>query len=236
MKRINLLVVCILFMQAAFAQWQGNFQMSVINSSRPEPVVIDFTIKDTISLMVIKNERMAPFKTITDRGNNTSTMLIEQGGTNMAIRRKINNHPASAAQNESNVKVIATEEVKEISGYKCKKYLASDENKNMEYWMTEEDILPWLEVLEITKTPGRGMARMQRPIGYQDMKGVPVQYIITDRKTNEITTVTFSNIKKQPVPNSVFDMSGYQMQEMPDLPPGMEMPMPPGATPHSDHK
>lgn len=230
MKKLNVIIVCLLAMQCAYSQWEGSFKMSVINSSRPEPVVIDFTIKDTISLMEIKNEKMPPFKTITDRGNNTSVMLIDQGTTKMAIRRKLNNNPMNSNPQESNVTVTATDEIKEISGYKCKKYIASDDHKNMEYWTTEENVMPWLDVLEITKTPSRGMARMQRPIGFKELKGVPIQYIITDKKTNEITTVTFSDIRKHPVTNAPFDLSSYQMQEMPD------MPMPPGEAPMNEHK
>jgi hypothetical protein len=148
--------------------------------------------------------------------------------------------------------VKETGETKVIEGYHCRKVTINNGKISAEAWITDDiqmnfgDLVNDISSAMRQPRPGSNPADAQKmPKFPAGLRGFPVLVTSTNVKTKEVTTFALANVKKQPVEEKVFDITGYRQVEvpmMPPPPPGMEdredgppaPPAPKGKGPHTN--
>jgi len=123
--------------------------------------------------------------------------------------------------------VTETQETKKIDGYTCKKVLIKTASTSTEAWVTSEVPVNYQQISSSLSNalsqprPGAGdpMHAPKQPKYPSSLKGFPLLITTTNLKTKEITTTTISEVKKAPVDEKKFDIAGYQVMDMPMMPP-----------------
>jgi hypothetical protein len=203
--------------QFVMAQFEGKFTMTIVNEKRPEPMVINYTMKGD-KIMTEMNMRGNTMKSIIDNTAGTTTMLMDRGGNKTAMRTKFAGMPALAEEKKEEPKVTKTTETKVIEGQDCIKYIIETAENTTELWITSINTFGFKDAIEAFSRTNQGrMFARNKPVGYEKIEGTPLQYIIKNKTTNETTTVTFGNITKTQIADAVFDLTGYQIMEMPSM-------------------
>ena len=110
-------------------------------------------------------------------------------------------------ENKKNSAVVEkTDEIKEIAGYKCRKYKMTTENGPTELYATDK----------IRPENDRGK------YGHKDVKGFPLMIKVTTTQSGASTTMTMvaTKVDKSVKDNSIFDLKvpeGYEEKTMDDL-------------------
>ncbi len=220
MKKITLSII-LLIISAIFAGAQnftGSYTMRIESAEKKFATEMKINIKgDKIAMDMVTPQNAGKFRMIMDKKEQTNTMLTEKdGGNKMAMVMKMPDMAEPAESKMKETKITKTDETKTIEGYTCKKIIADNEDMTNEVWMTEEVGLNYYDMMGMLNR-GRGPAASMTPKMeyYKDIKGMPLEMTITDKKKNgEVTIIKILNLKKGDVDDSVFDITGYKMMDM----------------------
>ena len=210
MKKIFIsALLSLLFVSGVFAQKEGTCTM-VMESATNKLYNrnIDLFIKPGKVLMQTNVAEMGgmTMNMILDSKANAMFMLMDAGGEKNAFKMPFPKPEDLKGKVKAPV-ITDTKETRVIEGYNCHKLLVKTDQASSEVWVTN-DVDFSFDAISTALSQGAKDASM--PTGY---KGFPIQ-IITMKGTDKVT-MTFKNIKKGPVNDSLFDLTGYKLTEMP---------------------
>lgn len=212
----------------------GSFTMTIsdlgqpANKAKKNPPIVTTCFVDSYqyaSFMDMPGEEkeMDKVRVIVDRKENTQTILTENNGEkkgfkskrpNVDVRRK-NGKPEEAP------KVTKTSKNRTIDGYLCYLYTVETKDDLSEIWVTNAlDI----NMLDIYGSDKRMNAKMT---AYSEIKGFPIENMITDKKDGTQVLMKVSNIKKGLSDKSMFSTEGYEIMDRGSLIPGQPSKNPP---------
>lgn len=215
MKKLITVIACLIVGQACKAQFEGTFTMNVMNDKRPEGVTVNYTVKGQ-KILTVMTVNGNTFKTMIDNVAGTSTMLMDQGGAKRGIRSRIPPQLASQTSQSETPTITETNEKRDIQGYSCRKVIVENAESKVDFWITDQILPGFARAIEaLSNTNQARMMAGTKPLGYENIKGSALEYVITTKKTGALTTVKFENIKQEKIDDTVFDISGYEIMEMP---------------------
>ncbi|MDX2002287.1 MAG: DUF4412 domain-containing protein [Chitinophagales bacterium] len=127
----------------AVLAFEGKMVMTVTNGQKTDN--INMTVKD--KMLMIEAPSMKGSRVIINTASGETNVIMDGEGQKMAIKLNINSLKKvgglSAFMGNTNTPgkqptVKATTETKTINGYKCTKYLVTDDDITGEYWITKD--------------------------------------------------------------------------------------------------
>ncbi|HMT27660.1 MAG TPA: DUF4412 domain-containing protein, partial [Bacteroidia bacterium] len=150
---------------------------------------------------------------IVDHAAKKQYMLMDGNGQKMAMVMEMTDIE-KAIEQAKDPKITVTKETKVIDTYKCTKVISETEENTSDMWLTQDLGLNYSDLYKMVttnKSPAGGNYGMP---AMKNIKGFPIQMIITDKKKGETTTINIRKISKAKVDDKVFSMEGYQMMDM----------------------
>lgn len=155
---------------------------------------------------------------IIDQKEKMQYMLMDDGkGNKMAMKtRKMK--VTGMEENEKNAAdITVTDETKTIDGHVCKKMIAKDEDGTWTGWMAQDIEMPFHSVMRDMRGKGAEM----HDDALAGVHGFPLEYEWVSNDGKERVTCRIRDLKLGTVDEGAFSMKGYQLMEMPMMPPGM---------------
>lgn len=112
-------------------------------------------------------------------------------------------------------KVVVTNEMKTLLGYRCRKVIAETSTANMVMWVAE-DLKFSLGQLMAYSSMGRNRKKAGSSY-WGSVKGASLETVVTDKSSGSVSTILVKEISTERPDASLFDISDYQQMEMPSL-------------------
>jgi hypothetical protein len=148
------------------------------------------------------------------KGDHQYMLMTDDKGGKMAMKQKRQKDQVKGSEKESDLKMERTDETKTIDGHLCRKYIGSDKEGTWIGWIAEDLKSPF----EHVSGQYAGGKNRNRPENYTDGLPLEMTWESTDKKDKVVMYVR--DLKIGSVDESLFDISGYQIMEMPSLPMG----------------
>ncbi|MCB0794504.1 MAG: DUF4412 domain-containing protein [Flavobacteriales bacterium] len=204
--------------------WTGSFTMEVHSfkdgaEEEHSPISIDYTMTDDkMAFHPVIDKESGDMRTIFDLKEKHMYTLIDNGsGQRTAMKMnmmRVNVDAMEEPPASNEVKIERTAETKTIDGHACNKYIAVTEDGRSEAWVAEG------VAFDLRKAFGR-MVSGNKAQDWQRMPfegGLVMEMTYEKREGNEKIVTYTRDLKVGEVDRSVFDISGYQVQDMTALP------------------
>ncbi len=145
------------------------------------------------------------------QGDHQYMLMTDDKGGKTAMKQKRKKEKVKGSEKESDLKMERTDQTKMIDGHLCRKYIGSDKEGTWEGWIAEEVKSPF----EHVSGNYAGAKARQRPENYTDGLPMEMTWESTDKKDKVVMYIR--DLKIGSVDESLFDISGYQIMEMPSL-------------------
>lgn len=212
-KTALLTLIALLFIFPSVAQ-DLSFTMEMISTKQKDPIIMKVASKgNKIALTPQVTGTQGQMKIIVDHGAKKQYMLMDANGQKMAMAMDLTDIEKAIEQSKD-PKVTITKETKVIDGYKCTKVITETDETISEMWLTEDLGLNYGDLYKMVSSNKSPQGSNYGIPVMKNVKGFPVQMVITDKKKNEPMTVNIKNISKAKVEDKAFSMEGYQMMDM----------------------
>jgi len=212
-KTTLLTLVALLFMFPLVAQ-DLSFTMEMTSAKQKDPVIMKVVSKgNKIALTPQVTGTQGQMKIIVDHTAKKQYMLMDANGQKMAMAMDMTDIEKAIEQSKD-PKITITKETKVIDGYKCTKVITETDESISEMWLTEDLGLNYGDLYKMVSSNKSPQGSNYGIPAMKNVKGFPVQMVITDKKKNEAMTINIKNISKAKVEDKSFSMEGYQMMDM----------------------
>ncbi|HPF90981.1 MAG: DUF4412 domain-containing protein [Flavobacteriales bacterium] len=155
---------------------------------------------------------------IIDQKEKMQYMLMDDGkGNKMAMKTRKMKVTGMEESNRNAADIQVTDETKTIDGHVCKKMIAKDEDGTWTGWMAQDIEMPFHSVMRDMRGKGAEM----HDDALAGVHGFPLEYEWVSNDGKERVTCRIRDLKLGTVDEGAFSMKGYQLMEMPMMPPGM---------------
>jgi hypothetical protein len=113
-------------------------------------------------------------------------------------------------------KITQTNETKRINGYLCRKVIAETSTSIMDMWVTN-DLKFSLGKLMAYSSMGKGRKKSSAGNGWGSVKGASLETVVTDKERGSVSTILVKEISTERPSADLFDITSYQVMEMPSL-------------------
>jgi len=162
-------------------------------------------------LMPIQAQQM---RMLTDLRGNWSYTLIDNGqGSRTAMKMKRPELAADSDAKGEQPKITVTKETKVIEGHTCTKVIATSKEGTWTAWVATGLRNAFLDM-------ARGMdgqAAQQNRYARTDVEGFPLEYEWVPAQGDERVVCFIKDLVVGKVDETLFDLSGYQMMELPSF-------------------
>ncbi len=188
--------------------------MEMTSAKQKEPVTMKIVSKGTkIAMTPQVTGTQGQMKIIVDHAAKKQYMLMDGNGQKMAMVMEMTDIEKAIEQSKD-PKITITKETKVIDGYKCTKVITETDESVSEMWLTEDLGLNYGDLYKMVSSNKSPQGSNYNIPAMKNVKGFPVQMVMTDKKKNETVTVNIKNISKAKVDDKVFSLEGYQMMDM----------------------
>ncbi len=213
-------LLSIVLITAAFAQDAAPFTGSVTLEmhtfkkgveDKDSPVNMKYwSTPDKVLFQPQMDQKSGEMKILVDlKGDHQYMLMTDEKGGKMAMKQK--RHKVKDNVENEDFKMERTDETKNIEGHVCRKYIGSDKKGTWEGWIAEELKSPF----EHISGAQSGAKSKTQPQNYTDGLPMEMTWESTDKKDKVVMYVR--DLKVGEVDQSLFDISGYQIMEMPSL-------------------
>lgn len=212
-KTSLLTLITFLFMFPLVAQ-DLSFTMEMTSTKQQDPMIMKVVSKgNKIALTPQVAGTQGQMKIIVDHGAKKQYMLMDANGQKMAMAMDMTDIE-KAIEESKDPKITITKESKVIDGYKCTKVITETAETNSEMWLTEDLGLNYGDLYKMVSSNKSPQGSNYGIPAMKNIKGFPVQMVITDKKKNEPMNINIKNISKAKVDEKAFSLAGYQMMDM----------------------
>lgn len=113
-------------------------------------------------------------------------------------------------------KITQTNETKTINGYLCRKVIAETSTSIMDMWVAN-DLKFSLGKLMAYSSMGKGRKQAASGNGWGNVKGASLETVVTDKAKGSTSTILVKEISTESPSGDLFDMTDYQVMEMPSF-------------------
>lgn len=115
-------------------------------------------------------------------------------------------------------KITQTSETKRINGYLCHKVIAETSTSIMDMWVTNDLKFNLGKLMAYSKmNMGKGRKQASADNGWGNVKGASLETVVKDKQRGSTSTILVKEISTEHPSASLFDMTDYQVMEMPSL-------------------
>ncbi|MBK8226326.1 MAG: DUF4412 domain-containing protein [Flavobacteriales bacterium] len=198
----------------------GSFRMEMHTfkndkEDKHSPVNIRFWGRaDMILYELMMPDQAQQMRMLTDLRGNWSYTLIDNGqGSRMAMKMKRPELPADGSAKGEQPVVTVTKETKVIEGHTCTKMIATSKEGTWTAW-----VATGLRNAFIDMARGMdGQAAQQNRHARTDVEGFPLEFEWVPAQGDERVVCYIKELVVGKVDESLFDISGYQLMEMPSF-------------------
>ncbi len=190
----------------------GSFTMRMENSKDKQVTTSECYLKgaNMLAITTMSNNPGKKIKVIVNADDHAMYMIDDDKKT--AMKMPFDQMASAVQANTDEPKVTFTDEYQTINGYKCRKVLSDSKTGTSENWITNDVDIDFSSVSKAFASLSRGSGRPANE--YADFKGFPIKCIITGKQDGHVSTITYTNIKAGSVDASLFDVSGYKIQDI----------------------
>ncbi len=226
MRKILALLLLIPFLQlhAQDDGFVGSFDMQIHTykkdkEEKDSPVTVRFWSKEDQLVMqpLMKGPDAQDVRMITDmKKDEMYTLITDASGKKMAMkmpRPKVD--PAQAGEGEDDMEKTKTNETRTIEGHTVRKYVGRDEDGSWTAWVAEDLKAPFEQ---FSRALGGGATGKKQPKGPATLAdGMPLETTWEAHDGREKMVMYMKNLKVGSVDEKAFDMSGYEVMELPGM-------------------
>ncbi len=220
MKKISLFLAGMLVSVSILAQSKAQFTMTMksFKNGVPEKEThsIDYNIKDG-EIAVHTPEKDKSMTIIMNPETKMMTTLMESKGRKSGSKMKM---PEMMMAKEGEperdpVKLTATNEHKEINGYKCTKYEMESTKYNGYIWMTQDVKWNYADFAKSMSKMGSRMNKNSAVVKIDEaIKGFPILMFQKEKEGKDSFEVSYSNIQIGKCNEAMFSMEGYEITDV----------------------
>jgi hypothetical protein len=180
-----------------------------------QKVALEFLEQSGVEKQSLKNMSM-----IMHPEDQTVYMLMKQGGRKMALKTQV---PESTSDEEedNNVEIKKTGKTKKINGYTCHEYIVTDteNNREMQAWVATNKKFNNKRLFFYQNANPQQQKSSKGKRQRYDVEGWTMEATGTNTETGrKLYKYNISKVKEGKVNEDVFDLSGYQVMDMSDMP------------------
>ena len=155
---------------------------------------------------------------IIDQKEKMQYMLMDDGkGNKMAMKTRKMKVTGMEENDKNAADITVTDETRTIDGHLCKKVIAKDEDGTWTGWMATDIEIPFRSFMRDMDRQGGGL----HDEALAGVFGFPLEYEWVSNDGKERMTCKMRDLKVGTVDEGAFSLTGYQLMEMPMMPPGM---------------
>jgi hypothetical protein len=147
--------------------------------------------------------------------------FILMSGTNgkMAMRKTYDNiNEMLDTTKIERPKITQTNETKTINGYLCHKVIAETSAAIIDMWVTNDLKFSLGKLMAYSKmNMGRGRKQAATDNGWGNVKGASLETVVKDKAKGSTSTILVKEISTERPSASLFDITDYQVMEMPSF-------------------
>ena len=227
---LRTITLCMLFTVGAFASaflapggndaFVGSFRMEMHTykngkEDKHSPVNIRFWSRaDMILYELVMPGQAQQMRMLTDLRGNWSYTLIDDGqGGRTAMKMKRPEPTTVGSAKGEQPKITVTKETKVIEGHNCTKVIAISKEGTWTAWAATG-----LDNAFIDMARGMdGQAAQQNRYARTDVEGFPLEYEWVPAQGDERVVCFIKDLVVGKVDETLFDLSGYQLMELPSF-------------------
>jgi len=115
-------------------------------------------------------------------------------------------------------KITQTNETKTINGYLCRKVIAETSTATMDMWVTNDLKFSLGKLMAYSNmNMGKGRKQASSGNGWGNVKGASLETVVTSKENGSVSTILVKEISTDSPSASLFDMTEYQIMEMPSF-------------------
>lgn len=212
--KLSLMSLLFLFIATNLVAQDLSFNMEMTSAKQKDPIIMKVKSKgNKIAMIPQFTGAQGQMTIIVDHAAKKQYMLMDGNGQKLAMAMEMTDIEKTIEQTKD-PKITITKETKTIDTYKCTKVITETEENTNEMWLTQDLGLNYSDLYKMVssnKSPQGGNYGIP---AMKNIKGFPIQMVITDKKKGDVTTVNIRNISKAKIDEKVFSMEGYQLMDM----------------------
>lgn len=209
--------------------FEGSFTMQMHTyekgkENKDSPMHMKFWSSEDMILVqpILKEKSGEDMKMLTDLKNDVQYTLIDDGkGGKMAMKMPKVNMPdakGTDADDDDDMNVERTGNTKMIDGIECHEYKGSNEEGTWTAWVAEDMKAPFERFAQAMAGNG-GKQKKKNAKGPKDLpEGIPMESTWESADGKEKVVMYIKELKTGEVDESVFDISGYEVMDIPMMP------------------